>query len=354
MRSRSGWPGASRDGCGSVRGRSAGGSGRGRPAPARPQAASADDPVGGPDRPEGDRNAPRVVDSPRPTSVAALGVGVPSAGAPPAPPAVPAPRPPGKVVRRHAGNEVPLPHEDQRSHRSDEGDRGGDGHQVVERGGEADLVGTDQGVPDRGGRDGGRRLADPTAVDGGVEPAAAVGAGTPGRRAWPRGRPTVLGRIWLRNTAPRPAMPVAMPTWRKVLDDPVAMPLRSGGTTDTEAEASTGLVIPTPMPASDEAGQEHRPGGVGLDVGHQLAARGPPGTGPRPSRYRGVDPDSELAGHRGHHEGQHGHGQEPEAGGEGPVAQHLLEVEGEIEEHGEDRGGQGEGGQRDARPWPVV
>src|ERR1019366_580459 len=60
---------------------------------------------------------------------------------------------------------------------------------------------------------------------------------------------TVLGRIWLRNTAPRPAMPVAIPTCRNVLDEPDAMPLRSGGTTDTVADANTGLRTPIPMPA---------------------------------------------------------------------------------------------------------
>ena len=45
-----------------------------------------------------------------------------------------------------------------------------------------------------------------------------------------------------------------MPTWRKVLADPEAIPLRWGGTTDTEEEASTGLVMPTPMPATMNPG----------------------------------------------------------------------------------------------------
>jgi hypothetical protein len=39
-----------------------------------------------------------------------------------------------------------------------------------------------------------------------------------------------------------------------VLDDPVAMPLRSAGTTDTVAEARTGLVMPTPIPAMMKPG----------------------------------------------------------------------------------------------------
>ena len=63
-----------------------------------------------------------------------------------------------RIVRRHAGNEVPLTNQDQRSHRSHEGHRRSDGHEVVEGGGEADLVGTDQGVPGPGGPERGGRV----------------------------------------------------------------------------------------------------------------------------------------------------------------------------------------------------
>ena len=45
-------------------------------------------------------------------------------------------------------------------------------------------------------------------------------------------------------------MPVAMPTWRKVLLMPDAIPLRCGGTTPTAVEASGGLIMPIPMPAT--------------------------------------------------------------------------------------------------------
>ena len=64
----------------------------------------------------------------------------------------------------------------------------------------------------------------------------------------------VLCWIWLWNTAPSPAMPVAMPTWRKVLFAPDAMPLRSGGTTLIAAEARTGFTVPIPMPVTMNPG----------------------------------------------------------------------------------------------------
>ena len=49
-------------------------------------------------------------------------------------------------------------------------------------------------------------------------------------------------------------MPVAMPTWRKVLLMPEAMPLREWCTTPTAVEASGGLIRPTPTPASRKPG----------------------------------------------------------------------------------------------------
>ena len=61
-----------------------------------------------------------------------------------------------------------------------------------------------------------------------------------------------LMSLW--KMAPRPAMPVAMPTWRNVELIPEAMPLCSGGTTATAEEASTGLIIPMPAPAKMNPG----------------------------------------------------------------------------------------------------
>ena len=60
--------------------------------------------------------------------------------------------------------------------------------------------------------------------------------------------------IWLWKTAPSTAMPVAMPTWRKVLLAPDAIPLRCGSTTEMEADASTGFTIPIPAPATMKPG----------------------------------------------------------------------------------------------------
>ena len=49
-------------------------------------------------------------------------------------------------------------------------------------------------------------------------------------------------------------MPVAMPTWRKVVLIPDAMPLRMGSTTPMAVEASGGLTSPIPTPQSRKPG----------------------------------------------------------------------------------------------------
>ncbi len=141
-------------------------------------------------------------------------------------------------------------------------------------------------------------------------------------------------------------MPVAMPTWRNVVLAPEAMPLRSGGTTAMAEEASTGLTMPMPMPATMKPGEQHRParrrGG-----GHEQAADGDEqqaGT----QQVAGVDADGQLAGDRGDDEGQHGDRQEAHPGGQRAVAEVVLDVQGQVQEQGEDRGREGEGRHRDA------
>ena len=52
------------------------------------------------------------------------------------------------------------------------------------------------------------------------------------------------------NSVPSSAMPVAIPTWRKVELMPEAIPARCGGTTPTAVEASGGFTIPAPAPAT--------------------------------------------------------------------------------------------------------
>ena len=62
----------------------------------------------------------------------------------------------------------------------------------------------------------------------------------------------VSSRCW--NSAPSAAIPVAIPTWRNVLEIPAPMPLRWGGTTPTAVDAITGFAIPMPTPASRNPG----------------------------------------------------------------------------------------------------
>ena len=52
------------------------------------------------------------------------------------------------------------------------------------------------------------------------------------------------------KTAPSPATPVAIPTWRKVVLIPEPMPDFSTGTTAIAAWPMPGLVMPMPMPAT--------------------------------------------------------------------------------------------------------
>ena len=53
---------------------------------------------------------------------------------------------------------------------------------------------------------------------------------------------------------PRAATPVEMPTWRNVELMPEAIPARRGSTTPTAVEASGGLTIPAPTPATRKPG----------------------------------------------------------------------------------------------------
>ena len=59
---------------------------------------------------------------------------------------------------------------------------------------------------------------------------------------------------WWAKIEPSAAMPVAMPTWRKVEFTPEAMPARSGRTTPTAVEASGTLISPMPRPATISPG----------------------------------------------------------------------------------------------------
>src|SRR6202000_1115959 len=60
--------------------------------------------------------------------------------------------------------------------------------------------------------------------------------------------------VWVARSEPRAATLVAMPTWRKVLLIPEAMPATLGSTTPTAVEASGGLTRPLPRPATRKPG----------------------------------------------------------------------------------------------------
>ena len=55
---------------------------------------------------------------------------------------------------------------------------------------------------------------------------------------------------WWLKIEPRAAIPVAMPTCRKVEFTPLAIPARSTGTTPTAVDANGGLISPIPTPAT--------------------------------------------------------------------------------------------------------
>ncbi len=149
----------------------------------------------------------------------------------------------------------------------------------------------------------------------------------------------VCARIWLWKTAPSTAMPVAMPTWRNVLLAPEAMPLRWGCTTEIAPDARTGFTVTDTDPAEDEAGQEHRPGGVRVRRRHeQQPARHEQHADPE--QEAGLHPYGQPTGEEGHEEGQQRQRQEAHAGGQRAVAEVVLDVEGEVQEHGEDGGRQ--------------
>ena len=121
-------------------------------------------------------------------------------------------------------------------------------------------------------------------------------------------------RAW--KTAPSPATPVAIPTWRKVVLIPEPIPDFSTGTTAIAAWPIPGLVDADPDPGEDEAGQQRRPARVRRDAVHQQQAdpdHGQPDAEQDPDR----DPVRERAGDRGDDEAEHGQRQEAQPASSG-------------------------------------
>ena len=146
---------------------------------------------------------------------------------------------------------------------------------------------------------------------------------------------------WLWKIAPRPAMPVAMPTWRNVELIPDAIPARAGATTPIAAFGDRRVDRPDPDAREDEPRQERRPVRARVDAAHEQQARRHEQQAAAEQAARG-QPRGELARHRRGDERQRRHGQEAQARLERPVAEDRLQVEDEVEEHREHRGRQRE------------
>ena len=143
-------------------------------------------------------------------------------------------------------------------------------------------------------------------------------------------------------------MPVAMPTWRKVLLMPEAMPLRAGGTTPTAVVASGGFTMPTPTPGDHEPGQQVGPARSSAQAAHQQQRRRRRASARRRAA-RGAAPGPRGAPRSaGDEERDDRERQEAQPGLERRVAEHVLDVERQVEEHREHRRRQREGGDRRA------
>ena len=113
-------------------------------------------------------------------------------------------------------------------------------------------------------------------------------------------------------------MPVAMPTWRKVLLIPEAVPLRRGSTTPIAAVASGGFTQPMPMPGHDEAR-------AAASSSRRRESMPPISSRPMPDQHQPAaeerahgQPLDQLAGDRRDHEREHGDGRKrsPASSGE--------------------------------------
>ena len=159
----------------------------------------------------------------------------------------------------------------------------------------------------------------------------APGAGTLPDRS---GR-TASATCWLK-IEPSAAMPVAMPTWRKVEFTPLAMPARATGTTPTAVDASGGLIIPIPTPGHDQAGDQVGPRGVVADAVEeqqpdpedQEARRDQPLTGTRSVSRPAIAAAKNEATRQV---------EEPDAGLDRGVAEHVLHVDHQEGQQREDR-----------------
>ena len=138
-------------------------------------------------------------------------------------------------------------------------------------------------------------------------------------------------------------MPVAIPSWRKVLLIPDAMPARSWRTVETAVDASGALTIPIPMPPITKPGQQARPVRAGVDAAHRPhrdRVQRQPGAEQDPDRHARREPARDRRGD----ERDQAQRQEAEARLQRREPDDVLQVERQVEEHREHRRGDREGG----------
>ena len=137
-------------------------------------------------------------------------------------------------------------------------------------------------------------------------------------------------------SAPRPAMPTAMPAWRNVSLTPAARPLCSCGAEPRATAMTDGLNRPTPKSGDQLAGQDDGPRRAGARQREQDHADGDESEADRdhdPVR----DLLADLAARAGDDEVEDRAGQVDEAGLDGRKPEHLLQVERRVEEDREER-----------------
>ena len=155
-------------------------------------------------------------------------------------------------------------------------------------------------------------------------------------------------RCW--KIAPRPAIPVAIPTWRNVVLMPDAMPLRRGvDDADRRSRRSAGWSGRSRRRRrGSRAAARSTPSRRRARA--SAAARAPTRTRPPPMQPAHRHALGELARRaRAHEERQQRHRQEAQARLQRRVAQHVLHVERQVQEHREHRRRQRERGDRRAR-----
>jgi hypothetical protein len=124
-----------------------------------------------------------------------------------------------------------------------------------------------------------------------------------------------------------------MPIWRKVVFTPEAMPERVWLTTPTAVEASGGLTMPLPTPATTKPGTRWVHEVSSIDAGHEQESRHSDQEESRADQPANRHVRGEPPGNGGRHQAAGGDREETEPGAERRVAEIVLEVEDQVHQH---------------------